>query len=372
MPRVLHVSYSMGIGGAERALYQLIRGQAITGALPALALLSGKQGLYARLAGDLGLSVFDLAQSSAFDRSVTGRFLEIARAHDCVHFQTQTPVLMWALGRDGGTPWVYTHRAGELRVGWKRRLMHHLAGRLIGRYAHAVSGNTEHAATCARQTYRLPHEDVSVTYNGIDFSLLHPRRSKTEVLAELGEDPSLPVWRIGTTANLRGWKRTDLLIRAVAALDESPIMCYVIGDGPARTSLERLAGQLGVRDRVRFLGLQECVGDYLQLLDAFALLSGQAESFGNSAVEAMGLGIPTVVMADGGGLVEHFPPQQRDFPSDLDELVQRLEGWIRQPDKAKEAARKCRQHVQRKYTLEKMVSRYDELYSSAIEAFENA
>jgi glycosyltransferase involved in cell wall biosynthesis len=57
---------------------------------------------------------------------------------------------------------------------------------------------------------------------------------------------------------------------------------------------------------VSFVGLRDSVGDYLQLIDVFALPSGPDEGFGNSLVEAMGMGIASVVFADGGGLVEHI------------------------------------------------------------------
>ena len=40
-------------------------------------------------------------------------------------------------------------------------------------------------------------------------------------------------------------------------------------------------------------------------MDVFSLPSMGLESFGNAAVEAMALGLPTIVFADGGGLLEH-------------------------------------------------------------------
>ena len=60
-------------------------------------------------------------------------------------------------------------------------------------------------------------------------------------------------------------------------------------------------------------------------MDVFALPSGPEESFGNAAVEAMGVGLPTVVFADGGGLVEHVIDGETGFVvRDQAEFVQRL------------------------------------------------
>ena len=58
-----------------------------------------------------------------------------------------------------------------------------------------------------------------------------------------------------TVAHLVERKRHDVVLRALALLDPAKRPEYlVIGDGPCRPGLERLAGELGVADRVRFLG----------------------------------------------------------------------------------------------------------------------
>ena len=55
------------------------------------------------------------------------------------------------------------------------------------------------------------------------------------------------------------------------------------------------------------------MASYLQVMDVFCLPSTALESFGNAAVEAMAAGLPTVVFADGGGLVEHIDDGQTGF-----------------------------------------------------------
>lgn len=80
----------------------------------------------------------------------------------------------------------------------------------------------------------------------------------------------------------------------------------IVGDGPCRHQLERLAHSLGVEDQVRFLGLR---------LDARKLFVGHRvlvhaatrESFGIVLIEAMGSGLP-VVTSDAGGMAEVFEP----------------------------------------------------------------
>ena len=160
------------------------------------------------------------------------------------------------------------------------------------------------------------------------------------------------------------------MISAVAALPKEDICCYIIGDGPAEKRLQQLAHSMGVSDQFIFVGKQEHVGDYMQILDAFARLSDQAESFGNSVVEAMGLGIPSLVMSDGGGMVEHFADMYGTLPSDLSELVRSIEYLINNPDAAAVLAKQCQEHVVKKYTIQRMVSAYSALYKLAESNFE--
>jgi len=148
MRKVLHVTYDMGIGGAERALYQLIRGQIEAKVSPSLILLA-RSGYYGKQVAALGVPVHELDQRNAFDFAITRPFTEVASLHDCVHFHTQTPVLMRAIGHSAVTASAYTHRGGEIRAYGKRRFMHYIAGKLIGKYMDAVSGNTRHALNCA-------------------------------------------------------------------------------------------------------------------------------------------------------------------------------------------------------------------------------
>jgi glycosyltransferase involved in cell wall biosynthesis len=106
------------------------------------------------------------------------------------------------------------------------------------------------------------------------------------------------------------------------------------------------------------------VADFLQVCDMFVLPSGSEESFGNSAVEAMGLGVPTIVMADGGGLVEHVKHEKTGMVAhgagDLASWITRLasDGELRRSLGARGSA-----SVRETYSIERMVAGYSDLYA---------
>ncbi|WP_260439501.1 glycosyltransferase [Humibacillus xanthopallidus] len=110
---------------------------------------------------------------------------------------------------------------------------------------------------------------------------------------------------VGYAGRLDPAKGVDVLVRAAAL--EATVRVRVAGDGPERESLEALADQLGIADRVEFVGplAAEALPDFYRSLDALAVPSlttaSWVEQFGRVALEAMACGTP-VVVSDSGAL----------------------------------------------------------------------
>jgi glycosyltransferase involved in cell wall biosynthesis len=109
--------------------------------------------------------------------------------------------------------------------------------------------------------------------------------------------------RMVTVAHLVARKRHNVVLRALALLDPVRRPEYlVIGDGPCRDGLERLAAELGVAERVRFLGQlpnSEAVAQ-AATCDLF-VMPGVEEPFGVAFVEAMAAGLPAIGSRGEGG-----------------------------------------------------------------------
>jgi glycosyltransferase involved in cell wall biosynthesis len=356
---ILHVLWNMDIGGAERAVYQLVREQRRHGDT-ADVLVGSNEGYYGARSREAGATVFELHQRAAFDAMAARAARSILERYEIVHFHAAEPLLIRAAARCRRPRLFYTHRSGVFRYPPKQRVRYAIAARYLRRFD-AISGNTQHAARAAAALFGLRPEGVPVTYNGLDFSLLEPQRPRPEVRDEIGTVQRRVL--VGTSANIRHWKRLDRLIRAVAALPSANLGCVVVGDGPARPELERLADALGVSERIMFVGLKEHVADYLAALDVYVLPSGHQESFGNAAVEAMALGLPVVVFADGGGLTEHVEDGRTGFVvRDQDELVARLAELARSDGLRAELGTSARELVRARYSVAAMIEGYDRLY----------
>lgn len=92
-------------------------------------------------------------------------------------------------------------------------------------------------------------------------------------------------------------KAFDVLLHALARVPGAVL--WLAGEGPERPSLERLADELGVRSRVRFLGWREDVAALLAAAD-LCVIPSRHEPFGNVALEAWASGVPLVAAAAAG------------------------------------------------------------------------
>jgi|SRR3954452_21261713 glycosyltransferase involved in cell wall biosynthesis len=358
--RVLHVMWALDIGGAERAVYQLVREQRRSG-IEADVAVGRMKGYYGARIEEAGARVFELGFRNAYDVTAMSRTLRVFRRYDILHFHSAEPLLIAAACLAPGRRY-YTHRSGRFHYPFKQSLRYRVTAIGLRRWFAGLSGNGEHAVRVASALFAIPPARFTLTYNGLDFDLFTPARPPDEVRVELKIDAG--DFCVATSGNLRAWKRVDLLLRAIAASPSRSIRCFVIGDGPDRRRLEALAAELRITGRTMFVGKTTNVADYLQVMDAFVLPSGNEEAFGNSAVEAMAMGLPTIVFSDGGGLREHIVDGVSGFVvANERALATRLAELAEDRGLAARLGNAAARSVRQSYSLERMLQAYASLYA---------
>ncbi len=137
-----------------------------------------------------------------------------------------------------------------------------------------------------------PLERMTSVRTGIDLERYRPL-DKTAVRTRLhiANRPTL-----GILATLRDWKGHQQLLEAMAALraDFPEWQLLVIGDGPQREALEMRVEELKLSDRVRFVGNQDNVPEWLSALDLFTLPSYGDEGVPQGIMQAMACGLAVV------------------------------------------------------------------------------
>jgi glycosyltransferase involved in cell wall biosynthesis len=210
----------------------------------------------------------------------------------------------------------------------------------------------------------LAAETIAVIPNGVEIG-------SPWLPASAGRLSKQPRRKIITVANLRPEKSHETLITAanLLAVAFPDLEFQIVGDGPRRAELEALVRSRRLEDRVRFLGHREDVGQLLGQADIFALPS-RSEAFPNGAIEAMAAGLPVVAGAVGGllDLIDHGRTGLLIEPGNADALAGALRWLLTNPAKASQLGEQARADVQQRYSFERMVKAFEDLYLAGLPA----
>lgn len=365
--KILHCLWRGDLGGAERAVYNLVKAQRRLSDLHVGILFGRGSGPFPSMLRADGFDVIDCAFRNGADVLRIRSAARSMRGYDVHHFHSLEPSFFAASLLSDPKARVYTRRSGTIsgHPGIRTRLRYAVSEAFLRRYCDAFSANTRHSALEGAAQLRLPEGSIRVIYNGLDFPALEPKREREEVRSDLGFAPD--DFLAGTVSVLRSLKRVDLLLEAVAAIPDERFKVLIVGDGPETEHLHRLGAELGLDDRAVFVGLKTQVGDYVNAMDCFVLPSGPRESFANAVVEAMGLGVPSIVFADSPGPCEHVRHGDTGLVvEDPTGLVKAIRSLADDPKLRTHLGRQAALHARGQYDLATMVSGYSDLYQEAL------
>jgi N-acetyl-alpha-D-glucosaminyl L-malate synthase BshA len=171
------------------------------------------------------------------------------------------------------------------------------------------------------------------------------------------------------TSNFRQVKRVSDTIRILELVrKEVNAKLVLVGDGPDRSDCERLVRELGLDNYVMFLGKQEGLVDILNASDLFVIPS-QSESFGLSALEAMGCGLP-VISSSVGGLPELVRHNETGFIAeigDIERMAKYSIDLLSNERKYKLFSQKARERAVTSFDTSVILPRYENYYKKVLE-----
>lgn len=159
--------------------------------------------------------------------------------------------------------------------------------------------------------------NARVIYNSVDAGIFSPAST---------DNPANTILSVGNLISIKGH---DLLLRALAAiLPQFPhLSCEIVGDGPERYRLTKLAGDCNLGGNVRFLGRQsrKHIADAMRRCTVFALPS-RYEGLGCVYLEAMSTARPVIACRGQGidEIVQHGSNGWLIDPINLQELIAAL------------------------------------------------
>jgi glycosyltransferase involved in cell wall biosynthesis len=287
-------------------------------------------------------------------------------APDLVHLHFPNPTGDLAYLLSGcRAPVVMTYHADVIRRSRLLRLYRPVFGLLAPHIRRFIATSREYLDSSA---FLAPHRDrCMVVPFGIDLDRFALRVGEVDQVQELrrrhGERISL---FLGV---LRYYKGLDVLIRAMERVRGRLL---VVGQGPQRASLQALARELGLDDRIAFLG--EVSERERRLLlhacDVFVLPStDRSEAFGIAQLEAMACGKPVVAsnLPTGVRLVNQDEVTGMLIPpGDSDALVGALNVLLEDDALRTGLGKAAQLRVEQEFTAERMIARTLRVYDEAI------
>lgn len=247
------------------------------------------------------------------------------------------------------------------------------AVRLLGRALRALSVGTLKRAD--RVIVISGHTARMLADRGVDpqrIVLIPPGIDAGEFKYVPPDGKSTDALELVTVGKLIARKEVDLVIQALARVAGAhpAARLRIIGEGPERNALERLASELGVGDRVVFEGPvpHSEVGSFYEKAHAYVSTSA-SESWGQVYLEAMACGLP-VVSARNVGSEEIVTDGKTGFlveRGDHLSLAEKLGNLLGDRELLTRMGRAAREKVEREYDWETViVPRYVELYESLL------
>ena len=175
--------------------------------------------------------------------------------------------------------------------------------KVLATKASVAIANSQATKSVLNQTAGFAEESIHIVSNFIDFARFdHTLYDRDKARNTLGIAENKTV--VGFVGRLDSCKGVDLLINAAAILCKKDQRYHfvIVGQGAQRKQLERLALQLGLKEKVIFTGLCRNPAEIIKALD-IAVIPSRREAFGIAAIEFMRMKIP-VIASPVGGLVE--------------------------------------------------------------------
>ena len=204
--------------------------------------------------------------------------------------------------------------------------------------------------------------------NGVDTHAFKPSLAGQNHRRSLGIlDDAFTIAFVASLDSAHHFKRLDVLMSAVARMSDETARLLVVGDGDQRAHYECLAGAIGIRDRVHFVGgvTHSQLPPYLLAADCLVLPSDSVESFGLVLIEAMACGLPVVASNLPGvrTIVRHENDGYLVPPGDVDSLASALTLLIGLgPDARKAMGMRGRQKVTRVFDWQPIGAKLEDLY----------
>lgn len=257
-----------------------------------------------------------------------------------------------------GYPVVFTPHGWSIadRISTRKGRIFGAIEKLAARFSSRIINVCDFEVELAHSRGVASKDKLVKIYNGLP-------DSDDGIRADVSADPP----RLVMIARMAPPKDHATLLQALSRLKHLNWNLDFAGDGPLESALRRMVQDLGLAERVRFLGFRKDPADLLRSAQIFALAS-RSEAFPYSILEAMRAGLP-VIATRVGGIGEAVADGQTGLlaaPNNAADLAEKLEHVIADPKVRREFGDRGRERFLSHFTFEKMFFHTLRIYEEAI------
>lgn len=374
--KVLFVIDSLGRGGTERSVAELVPRLGQAGVAPVVVVFKRQPQGFDRAVREKGVDVRVIEERGLVSRIRSVRRIVASERPDIIHTALFDANLIGRLAGVGSraavmsslvnTPYADVRlQDPHISRGWTRavQVIDGWTGRNLTDHFHAVSQAAKDSAVADQG---IPPDKISVVERGRDpLRLGQPgiaRRRQARTRLGLNDD-HIVLASVGRGDHQKGHR---YLLRAMAHLvGAHPQLVLLVAGRRALASpeLDQICRESGLEDKVRWLGHREDVPEILAAADQFVFPS-LYEGLPGAVIEAMALGLPVVAsnIAPLREVVEHGHNALLVEPASGLALAQAIESLIHDRERTLAFGRHSRRIFEARFTLDRSVSRMIDLY----------
>lgn len=355
--RIMHLNDSLDVGGAETMVLSLLTGLATKGYKPYMCSMQSGGKLVDQFLSK-SIPVIEIQKQNGIDLSLITKLAKQLFIHKIKILHTHNYYA-----------WFYGGLASLLVPG----CLH-----VHTQHSHLVLPTPPHSFV-KRILWIIPKKIIAVSNQVLDSLLTQEYISEKTVAVVIhnGIDTNQysdvvknnKIVNIGIVARLVGVKNHKMLIEAFAVLSKSglDVELSIVGDGPLLSVLQEQCRNLGISEKVIFMGERSDVDKLLGTFDIYVLPS-HSEGLSISILEAMASSLPIVATSVGGNPVLVCNSQNGFLVDDNDvsELARVLKLLILDRELRFTMGRKGRRIVTESFSLDEMVNSYHEIYQKLI------
>jgi glycosyltransferase involved in cell wall biosynthesis len=253
-------------------------------------------------------------------------------------------------------------------MGYKTRLPHRIAYKLLGRYFDGVITVSDAVKNEVINRGWFKEEKVWCIHNGIKVEEYGNHVNRESIKRSIGIEADKPV--VGLIGNIKKIKGIRFFLHAASLIctKKSGIEFVIIGYdlneiGNSMNDMKWLAKKMNVGEKIHFLGERSDIGDLLRIFDV-AVISSLSEGFSNVLLEYMASAKPVVATDVGGNreAVIHGETGLLVPPKNSRKLAEAINVLLDDKEIALRYGLSGRRRVETEFSLQRMIEKYENIF----------